>query len=209
MAESKTIDQLPRKATVAGSDIFPIDDGVQSYGLLFSVLLAAIPGLTGAALTQDQTGIVFTFRDGSTKTLTTHDSTKQDTLTFDNVPTQGSTNPVKSGGVYNSVSAVESALSEETQRATGAEGSIATAAQNAANAASAAQTSANNAANAASAAQSTANAANTAAGNAATAVTNEKTRAQMAEAANASALQAYKDLLGLSVDEEGYICQTI
>ena len=209
MAESKTIDQLPRKATVAGSDIFPIDDGVQSYGLLFSVLLAAIPGLTGAALTQDQTGIVFTFRDGSTKTLTTHDSTKQDTLTFDNVPTQGSTNPVKSGGVYNSVSAVESALSEETQRATGAEGSIATAAQNAANAASAAQTSANNAAFAASAAQSTANAANTAAGNAATAVTNEKTRAQMAEAANASALQAYKDLLGLSVDEEGYICQTI
>ena len=173
MAESKTIDQLPRKATVAGSDIFPIDDGVQSYGLLFSVLLAAIPGLTGAALTQDQTGIVFTFRDGSTKTLTTHDSTKQDTLTFDNVPTQGSTNPVKSGGVYNSVSAVESALSEETQRATGAEGSIATAAQNAANAASAAQTSANNAANAASAAQSTANAANTAAGNAATAVANE------------------------------------
>ena len=28
---------------------------------------------------------------------------KQDTLTFDNAPTKNSTNPVKSGGVYNSV----------------------------------------------------------------------------------------------------------
>ena len=41
------------------------------------------------------------------------------------------------------------------------------------------------------------------------AVGSEKTRAQIAEAANANALQAYKDLLGLTVDEEGYICQTI
>lgn len=201
MAESKTIDQLPRKATVAGNDIFPIDDGVQSYGLLFSALLAAIPGLTGAALTQDQAGIVFTFRDGTTTTLTTHDSTKQNTLTFDNVPTQGSTNPVKSGGVYASVSAVASALSEETQRATEAEGSIATAAQNAANAASAAQTSANSAASAASAAQSTANAANTAAGNAATAVANEKTRAEDAEASLATSINN----LGLQV-VNGKLC---
>ncbi len=201
MAESKTIDQLPRKATVTGNDIFPIDDGVQSYGLLFSALLAAIPGLTGAALTQDQTGIVFTFRDGTTTTLTTHDSTKQNTLTFDNVPTQGSTNPVKSGGVYASVSAVASALSEETQRAVEAEGSIATAAQNAANAASAAQTSANSAASAASAAQSTANAANTAAGNAATAVANEKTRAEDAEASLATSINN----LGLQV-VNGKLC---
>ena len=51
MAESKTIDQLPLKQSLAANDIFPIDDGAQSYGLYFSVLLAAIPGLTGVALT--------------------------------------------------------------------------------------------------------------------------------------------------------------
>lgn len=39
---------------------------------------------------------------GDLKTVidNTHDSTKQDTLTFDTTPTQGSTNPVTSGGVY-------------------------------------------------------------------------------------------------------------
>jgi len=41
------------------------------------------------------------------------------------------------------------------------------------------------------------------------ALASEASTARAAEAANASALQAYKDLLGLSVDEEGYICQTI
>lgn len=41
------------------------------------------------------------------------------------------------------------------------------------------------------------------------AITAERTRAQTAETANANALQAYKDLLGLTVDEDGYICQTI
>jgi len=34
-------------------------------------------------------------------------SEKQDVLTFDNVPTQGSENPVTSGGVYDAISAVE------------------------------------------------------------------------------------------------------
>ena len=32
---------------------------------------------------------------------------KQDTLTFDNAPTSGSSNPVKSGGVYNSIEAMQ------------------------------------------------------------------------------------------------------
>ena len=41
------------------------------------------------------------------------------------------------------------------------------------------------------------------------AIAAEKTRAEGAETANANALQAYKDLLGLTVDEEGYICQII
>ena len=39
--------------------------------------------------------------------LTTLLNGKQDTLTFDNVPTQGSNNPVKSGGVYSGIKAEE------------------------------------------------------------------------------------------------------
>ena len=38
-------------------------------------------------------------------------ATKQDALTFDNVPTQSSSNPVKSGGVYDSVKAVDDRIS--------------------------------------------------------------------------------------------------
>lgn len=37
--------------------------------------------------------------------------TKQDTLTFDNVPTENSTNPVKSGGVYSALAGKQDALS--------------------------------------------------------------------------------------------------
>lgn len=35
---------------------------------------------------------------------------KQNVLTFDNAPTQGSTNPVTSGGIYNVIGDVESLL---------------------------------------------------------------------------------------------------
>lgn len=38
--------------------------------------------------------------------------TKQDTLTFDDTPTQGSTNPVTSAGIYNVIGDIESLLSE-------------------------------------------------------------------------------------------------
>lgn len=43
--------------------------------------------------------------------LTAELTTKQDTLTFDATPTQNSTNPVTSGGVYNMIGDVESLLS--------------------------------------------------------------------------------------------------
>ena len=156
MAESKTIDQLPVKQSVAANDLFPVDDGAQSYAMTFATLLAGIPGLTGVTLTQDGKGIVFTFRDGTTQTITPTDSGKQDVLTFDNVPTQNSSNPVKSGGVFSAIGTVSDAVAEETQRATGAESSIAQAAADAATAAGNAQTAADNAATAAGNAQTAA-----------------------------------------------------
>ena len=52
--------------------------------------------------------------------LTTLLNGKQDTLTFDNVPTQGSSNPVKSGGVYSAIKSEETrAMAAENQNANG------------------------------------------------------------------------------------------
>jgi cytoskeletal protein RodZ len=201
MAESKTIDQLPVKQSVAANDLFPVDDGAQSYAMTFATLLAGIPGLTGVALTQDGKGIVFTFRDGTTQTITPTDSGKQDVLTFDNVPTQNSSNPVKSGGVFSAIGTVADAVAEETQRATGAESAIAQAAADAATAAGNAQTTADNAATAAGNAQTAAGNAATAASGAAAAVTAERERAARAESALADAI----DDLGLQV-VNGKLC---
>lgn len=201
MAESKTIDQLPVKQSVAANDLFPVDDGAQSYAMTFATLLAGIPGLTGVALTQDGKGIVFTFRDGTTQTITPTDSGKQDVLTFDNVPTQNSSNPVKSGGVFSAIGTVADAVAEETQRATGAESAIAQAAADAATAAGNAQTTADNAATAAGNAQTTADNAVRAASGAAEAVATERERAARAESALADAI----DDLGLQV-VNGKLC---
>lgn len=201
MAESKTIDQLPVKQSVAANDLFPVDDGAQSYAMTFATLLAGIPGLTGVARSQDGAGIVFTFRDGTTRTITTSDSSKQDALTFDSAPTQGSSNPVTSGGVFSAIGAVSDDVGSETQRATDAERSIAQAAADAATAAGNAQTAADNAATAAGNAQTTADNAARAASGAAEAVVTERERAARAEGALADAI----DDLGLQV-VNGKLC---
>lgn len=201
MAESKTIDQLPHKQTIAANDMLPLDDGAQSYSIYFSVLLAAIPGITGAALSQDGKGIVFTFRDGSTATVTTSDSSKQDVLTFDSTPTSGSNNPVTSNGIAAALALINQAITDEAQTARQAEQGNADAASAAASAAAAAQTTANTAVTNAATAQSTAEAAGTAASNAAAAVVTERTRAATAEGVLADAI----DDLGLQV-VNGKLC---
>lgn len=201
MAEAKTIDQLPTKATLAANDMLPVDDGAQSYKVLFSVLLASIPGLTGVALSQDQTSLVFTFRNGSTTTLRTSDPLKQNVLTFDTTPTSGSSNPVTSGGVYTAEAALNQAIIDEAAAARQAEQGNADATARAQAAAEAAQGTANGAVTDAAAAQSTANAAASAASAAATAAANEKTRAEGVEAQLAATI----DALGLQV-VNGKLC---
>ena len=100
-ADSKTIDQLPTKDTLNNGDFIPVDDGEQTYKVLFSTIIASVPGVTGIALSQDGQSIVVTIRGQQNPvTITTHDNTKQNVLSFDNEPTQSSANPVKSGGVY-------------------------------------------------------------------------------------------------------------
>lgn len=123
-ADSKTIDQLPTKDTLNAGDMFPVDDGEQTYKVLLSAIIANIPGIVSIVRSQDQQSIVVTDRAGQTVTITTHDSTKQDVLTFDNVPTQNSNNPVKSGGVYAADAALATAIQQEAQTARDSEGAL-------------------------------------------------------------------------------------
>ena len=124
-ADSKTIDQLPTKDTLNNGDFIPVDDGEQTYKVLFSTIIASVPGVTGIALSQDGQSIVVTIRGQQNPvTITTHDNTKQNVLSFDNEPTQSSANPVKSGGVYAADAALANAIQLEAQTARESEGAL-------------------------------------------------------------------------------------
>lgn len=124
-ADSKTIDQLPSKETLSNNDMFPVDDGEQTYKILFSKFLEAIPGVVSVTQSQDGQSIVVQSRTGNPVTITIHDNTKQDKLTFDNTPTQNSNNPVKSSGIYTADQALASAINEEAQTARETEAALA------------------------------------------------------------------------------------
>lgn len=85
------IDQLPSLPSVQDTDEVAIERGTTTYKTTVEKLSDEIA----------QTGGVQTALAG-----------KQDTLTFDNSPTNGSSNPVKSGGVYTAVNNVASQLDE-------------------------------------------------------------------------------------------------
>ena len=125
-ADSKTIDQLPTKDTLNSSDMFPVDDGEQTYKVLLSTIIANIPGIVSIVRSQDEQSIVITDRDGHETTITTHDNTKQNKLTFDDNPTESSSNPVKSGGVYAADAALANAILLEAQTARNSEGALQT-----------------------------------------------------------------------------------
>lgn len=230
MAEgtAKTIDQLPTKSSILGTDYLPLDDGTQSYKTTWAALLALTGGIATATVSGNT--ITITTKGNQTYTLTLTDSSKQDVLTFDATPTDGSSNPVTSDGVYDAVHAVSVDLAGEVTRAQTAEeanaraigilnsdetteGSVEhTVAEYITALIAGAPASLDTLKEIAdwiighaedAAAMNSQIQANTAA------IVTERTRATAAEAENASALQAYKNLLGLSVDDEGYICQTI
>lgn len=230
MAEgtAKTIDQLPTKQSILGTDYIPLDDGTQSYKTTWAALLALTGGIASATVSGNT--ITITTKGGTVYNLTPSDSSKQNVLTFDSTPTDRSSNPVTSDGIYDAIHEVSVALASEASTARAAEETNARAIgvlnSNASTEGSVEYTVTqyitaliagapasldtlkeiadwitNHAQDAA--AMNSQIQANT------TAIANEKTRAQGAETANANALQAYKDLLGLTVDDEGYICQTI
>ena len=121
----KTIPELTEKESLVSTDVFAVDDGTQSYKVALSTLILAIPGVTGIALNNTGDGFIVSFRSGQPVEIITHDSAKQDTLTFDNVPTENSNNPVKSGGVYSAVVEVAGNLVTEASTARTNEGTLA------------------------------------------------------------------------------------
>lgn len=121
MAEgtAKTIDQLPTKENILGTDFFPIDDGTQSYKATWEALLKLTGGIESAMASGNT--LTITTKGGQVYSLTLSDSNKQDALTFDATPTAGSGNPVTSGGVYDAVHEVSTALATEASTAREAE----------------------------------------------------------------------------------------
>lgn len=121
----KTIPELTEKSSLVDTDVFAVDDGTQSYKVALATLILAIPGVTGIALNAAGDGFIVSLRTGQPVEIITHDSTKQDALTFDNVPTENSNNPVKSGGVYSAVVEVAGNLAQEALTARTNEGTLA------------------------------------------------------------------------------------
>lgn len=111
---AKTIDQLPTKSAILGTDYFPVDDGVQSYKTTWAELLKLTGGIKKIDTTANQ--ITITLNDGTTTfTITTSDPGKQDKLTFDEAPTSNSKNPVTSGGIYLAIETVKATVSDNAK----------------------------------------------------------------------------------------------
>ena len=117
----KTIPQLQEKENILSTDLIPVDDGTATYKATIAKLIQAIPGVTGVTINPTGDGIIVAFRSGEPVEIIPHDDSKQDVLTFDAAPTDDSTNPVTSGGVYTAVNAVAGAVSNEASRAAGVE----------------------------------------------------------------------------------------
>lgn len=95
---AKYISELISTDSLSDTDVLVIDDGAHNYKITW----ASVKALLGTVVSMEADGngkITITLANGQTVDCTPHDSTKQDVLTFDLVPTAGSDNPVKSGGV--------------------------------------------------------------------------------------------------------------
>lgn len=95
----KTIDELAAANNIADTDVFIIDDGARNYKVAWSVLKRLIGSISNFTVDNTVGTITITLSTGASLTVTPHDPTKQDLLTFDSTPTAGSSKPVTSGGI--------------------------------------------------------------------------------------------------------------
>ena len=96
----KNISELTLTNSIADNDLLVIDDGSRNYCIKWSTLKAALATVSSFTVNNTAGTITITLSTGVELTVTPHDPTKQDVLTFDSTPTQNSDNPVKSGGVF-------------------------------------------------------------------------------------------------------------
>lgn len=96
---TKYISELTAVTAISDTDVLVIDDGAHNYKITWAALKALLKTVASFTVNDTTGTITITAADGSTFTVTPHDPTKQDTLTFDDTPTANSNNPVKSGGI--------------------------------------------------------------------------------------------------------------
>jgi len=95
----KTIAELSLINRLNDTDVFVIDDGSANYKIQWSALKLLL-GSVSSFTANNETGVLsLTLTNGTILSVTPHDPTKQNKLTFDETPTADSDNPVKSGGV--------------------------------------------------------------------------------------------------------------
>lgn len=99
----------------SGQQVVALVMGSMSNAIIVGDGKLNVPGGGGDAgianfQAQPNGSLVITLTDGTTFTATPHDPTKQDVLMFDDVPTQGSNNPVKSGGIYTALAGKQDTL---------------------------------------------------------------------------------------------------
>jgi len=96
----KYISELTLTNNIDDNDLLVIDDGSKNYAIKWSTLKATLATVSGFTVNNTNGTITITLSTGATLTVTPHDPTKQDVLTFDSTPTENSNNPVESGGVF-------------------------------------------------------------------------------------------------------------
>ena len=95
----KYISELTSVSTINDNDVLVIDDGNHNYKIPWAAVKALL-GTVSSMEAMDTGAIKLTLANGTILTALPHDPTKQNTLIFDNTPTENSNNPVKSGGVF-------------------------------------------------------------------------------------------------------------
>ena len=105
------IDQLPSLPSVQDTDEIAIERGTTTYKTPLSKLWTWLKTvfIVDASTSADTTW--------SSDKINTQLGGKQDTLTFDNVPTDSSNNPVKSGGVYDAIEEAKTLFESRTYSA--------------------------------------------------------------------------------------------
>lgn len=99
----KHIFELASTQVIKDTDVLVIDDGEHNYKITWQALKLLLGTVTGFSVDPDAEHypgyLKMILADGTVFRAKPSDPDKQDKLTFDDAPTAGSNNPVKSGGI--------------------------------------------------------------------------------------------------------------